>query len=64
MAGTNIVLIVKTDGMGVTDERELRETLASKSLALIMSASSLPRAIGFYTDGLTVSGSCATDRHC
>jgi hypothetical protein len=52
MADKNIIIIFKSDGMGVTDNRSLREVLARKFLALIADANMLPKAICFYTDGV------------
>ena len=50
-------------GMGVTDDVNLKITLAKKFLALIASADPLPAQICFYTDGvrLTVEGSPVLD---
>jgi hypothetical protein len=52
VAGKNIVIVFKSDGMGVTDNRGLREVLARKFLTLIADANMLPQAICFYTDGV------------
>jgi intracellular sulfur oxidation DsrE/DsrF family protein len=52
MADKNIVIVFKSDGMGVTGNRELREVLARKFLALIADADTLPGAVCFYTDGV------------
>src|SRR5512137_961212 len=52
MADKNIIIVFKSDGMGVTDNRGLREVLARKFLALIADANMLPKAICFYTDGV------------
>ena len=48
----SIVIVFKSDGMGVTKAQPLRETLARKFLALIQDAAPLPTAICFYTDGV------------
>jgi intracellular sulfur oxidation DsrE/DsrF family protein len=48
----SIVVVFKSDGMGVTTEQPLRETLARKFLGLIVDADPLPDAICFYTDGV------------
>jgi len=52
MADKNIIVVFKSDGMGVTDNQGLREVLARKFLALIADARMLPKAICFYTDGV------------
>ena len=52
MADKNIIVVFKSDGMGVTDNQGLREVLAGKFLALIADAGMLPKAICFYTDGV------------
>lgn len=51
-ASKTIVLVFKSDGMGVTAHQTLREILAGKFLALIADAGTLPAAICFYTDGV------------
>jgi sulfur relay (sulfurtransferase) complex TusBCD TusD component (DsrE family) len=51
----SIVVIFKSDGMGVTANQELRETLARKFLTLIVDAEPLPAAICFYTDGVRLA---------
>lgn len=50
----SVVLVLKSDGMGVTaaGAQSLRETLARKFLALVADAGILPDAICFYTDGV------------
>ena len=55
MADKNIVIVFKSDGMGVTDNQELREVLARRFLALIADADILPNAICFYTDGVKLA---------
>ena len=52
MADKNIIIVFKSDGMGVTDNQGLREVLAHKLLVLIADADMLPKAICFYTDGV------------
>ena len=52
MADKNIIVVFKSDAMGVTDNQGLREVLARKFLALIADAGMLPKAICFYTDGV------------
>jgi intracellular sulfur oxidation DsrE/DsrF family protein len=48
----SIVIVFKSNGMGVTDAQELREILARKFLGLLADAGTLPAAICFYTDGV------------
>ena len=50
----SVVVVFKSDGMGVTDPeaQPLREALARKFLALLADARTLPAAICFYTDGV------------
>jgi sulfur relay (sulfurtransferase) complex TusBCD TusD component (DsrE family) len=48
----SIVIIFKSDGMGVTADQSLRENLARKFLLLLADANTLPAAICFYTDGV------------
>jgi intracellular sulfur oxidation DsrE/DsrF family protein len=48
----SIVVIFKSNGMGITAAQELREILARKFLGLITDADPLPDAICFYTDGV------------
>jgi intracellular sulfur oxidation DsrE/DsrF family protein len=55
MADKNIIIVFKSDGMGVTDNQGLREVLARKFLELIADADMLPRAICFYTDGVKLA---------
>ena len=55
MAEKSIIIVFKSDGMGVTDNQGLREVLARKFLALIADADMLPRAICFYTDGVKLA---------
>ena len=55
MADKNIIIVFKSDGMGVTDNQGLREVLARKFLALIADADMLPKAICFYTDGVKLA---------
>lgn len=47
-----IVFIFNSDGMGRTQDQELRLNLARKFLQLLSEAESLPKAICFYTDGV------------
>lgn len=50
----SIVIVFKSDGMGVTapEGQPLREALAGKFLALLADAGELPETICFYTDGV------------
>ncbi len=60
---TKTVFVFNSYGMGVTQDTNLKITLAKKFLALIASADPLPAQICFYTDGvrLTVEGSPVLD---
>ncbi len=55
MSRRSVVLIFKSDGMGVTSDQDLREGLARKFLTLIQDAEPLPAAICFYTDGVRLA---------
>lgn len=48
----DIVFVFNSDGMGRTQDQELRLNLARKFLQLLAEAESLPKAICFYTDGV------------
>jgi hypothetical protein len=48
----SIVLVFKTDGMGITDHQPLKEKLAQTFLTLTNQMELLPEAICFYTDGV------------
>ena len=48
----SIVIVFKSDGMGMTDAQPLREKLASTFLRLINDPEALPHAVCFYTDGV------------
>jgi len=52
--GKAIVLVFKSDGMGVApaSAQDLRERLAATFLRLVQEMDVLPRAICFYTDGV------------
>ncbi len=50
-----IVIVFKSNGMGQTENQELRENLARKFLTLITDAQPLPAAICFYTDGVRLA---------
>jgi sulfur relay (sulfurtransferase) complex TusBCD TusD component (DsrE family) len=51
----SVVVVFKSDGMGVTANQELRVNLARKFLTLILDADPLPAAICFYTDGVRLA---------
>lgn len=51
----SIVVIFKTDGMGITDQQPLKEKLAKTFLALTQQMDSLPEVICFYTDGVKLA---------
>ena len=51
----SVVVVFKSDGMGVTANQELRVNLARKFLTLIADAEPLPAAICFYTDGVKLA---------
>jgi hypothetical protein len=57
------VFIFNTNGLGQTDNAELKLNLAKKFLALIAMAEPLPAQICFYTDGvrLCTNGSPVLD---
>lgn len=55
MKAKSIVIVFKSNGMGVSDNQELRETLSRKFLTLITEAAPLPDAICFYTDGVRLA---------
>lgn len=48
----DIVIVFKSNGLGITEAQELREKLASIFLRLLNDSQKLPRAICFYTDGV------------
>ena len=51
----SVVVVFKSDGMGVTSDQSLRENLARKFLALLADSGTLPAAICFYTDGVKLA---------
>ena len=51
----NIVLVFKTDGMGISDDQPLKENLAKTFLTLTRQMDPLPKAICFYTDGVKLA---------
>jgi sulfur relay (sulfurtransferase) complex TusBCD TusD component (DsrE family) len=48
----SIVLVFKTDGMGMTESQPLKEKLSRTFLNLAAQMEPLPAAICFYTDGV------------
>ena len=52
MSTQSIVLVFKSDGMGVSADQALRENLARKFFLLLHEAGTLPAAICFMTDGV------------
>ena len=55
MSKKSIVVVFKSNGMGQSDDQDLREALAGKFLTLIADAEPLPAAICFYTDGVRLA---------
>ena len=57
------VFVFSSFGMGVTQDANLKITLAKKFLTLIANADPLPAQIRFYTDGvrLTIEGAPVLD---
>jgi sulfur relay (sulfurtransferase) complex TusBCD TusD component (DsrE family) len=51
----NIVLIFKTNGLGITENQPLKETLAKIFLTLTPEMDPLPKTICFYTDGVRLA---------
>jgi len=54
-AEKSIVVVFKTDGMGITDQQSLKEKLAKTFLTLTNQMDSLPEVICFYTDGVKLA---------
>ena len=54
-AGKSIVVVFKTNGMGIGDEQALKEKLAKTFLTLTHQMDPLPEAICFYTDGVKLA---------
>jgi len=54
-AEKSIVVVFKTDGMGITDQQPLKEKLAKTFLTLTNQMDSLPEVICFYTDGVKLA---------
>ncbi len=55
MSKKSVVVVFKSNGMGQSEDQELRVALASKFLTLIRVADPLPAAICFYTDGVRLA---------
>jgi len=53
--GKSIVVVFKTDGMGISDEQPLKEKLAKTFLTLTNQMDPLPEVICFYTDGVKLA---------
>jgi hypothetical protein len=51
----SIVVVFKTDGMGITDNQPLKEKLAKTFLTLSDQMDVPPKAICFYTDGVRLA---------
>ncbi len=51
----DIVIVFKTQGLGITDEQSLKEKLAKSYLGLALEMDPLPAAICFYTDGVRLA---------
>jgi sulfur relay (sulfurtransferase) complex TusBCD TusD component (DsrE family) len=60
---TGIVLVFKTNGMGISETQPLKEKLAKTFLTLAAQMEPIPSVICFYTDGvkLACEGSPALD---
>jgi intracellular sulfur oxidation DsrE/DsrF family protein len=54
-AEKNIVVVFKTDGMGTSDQQDLKEKLAKTFLTLTNEMNPLPKVICFYTDGVQLA---------
>ncbi len=54
-AEKSIVVVFKTDGMGISDNQPLKENLAKTFLTLSHQMDPLPKAICFYTDGVKLA---------
>ncbi len=51
----HIILVFKTQGMGMTDSQELKDKLSKTFLTLTDQMQPLPKAICFYTDGVKLA---------
>ncbi len=51
----DIVIVFKTQGLGITDEQSLKEKLAKSYLSLALEMDPPPAAICFYTDGVRLA---------
>ena len=51
----SIVIVFKTDGMGITNDQTLKEKLAKTFLTLSNQMDQRPKAICFYTDGVRLA---------
>ncbi len=51
----DIVIVFKTQGLGMTDVPSLKEQLAKTYLSLALQMDPLPAAVCFYTDGVRLA---------
>ena len=51
----DIVLVFKTDGLGMTGEQALKEKLAKTFLTLALQMEPAPAVVCFYTDGVRLA---------
>jgi len=51
----DIVIVFKTQGLGITDLQSLKEQLAKTYLGLVLQMDPLPAAVCFYTDGVRLA---------
>jgi intracellular sulfur oxidation DsrE/DsrF family protein len=51
----SIVLVFKTNGMGITEEQPLKEKLLKTYLNLASQMQPMPKAVCFYTDGVRLA---------
>jgi len=51
----DIVIVFKTQGLGITDQQPLKEKLAKSYLNLLLEMDPPPAAICFYTDGVRLA---------
>jgi hypothetical protein len=51
----DLILVFKTDGMGSSEDQELKEKLAKTFLTLTSQMEPLPKIICFYTDGVRLA---------
>lgn len=51
----NIVIVFKTNGMGISETQSLKEKLAKTFLTLSAQMEPLPKAVCLYTDGVKLA---------